>query len=161
MLGDERWVPEDSDRSNARLVKNRLLTGRAAGAHFVPFYTGDETPEQGAGKVSDAIQAHLPITLLLLGMGDDMHTASLFPGSDELPAALEPDAPAVMAVTPPDGLEPRLTLTYPALSAALDTHVLITGAAKRAAYERALQIADPKRAPIAAFLGSATVHWSE
>ena len=73
--------------------------------------------------------------------------------------ALFVGAPLVMAVRSVKD-EPRITLTAPALQKAIHTHLMITGADKRAALERA-QALDPKDAPIRAFLGDITVHWAE
>ena len=88
LLNDERWVGEDSPRSNTRLLRERLLVGRAAMAELVPLYAPVATPEDGLTTLSAGIAPHLPISVLLLGMGGDMHTASLFPGADKLAAAL-------------------------------------------------------------------------
>jgi 6-phosphogluconolactonase len=158
-LNDERWVPETSDRSNGRLVKNRLLVGKAAAARYVPLYMPGKTPDEAADDISAAIEPHLPISVLLVGMGADMHTASLFPGADQLVQALAADAPVVMPVTAAGAVEPRMTLTARVLADAMAIHVLITGAEKRAALERARAL-PPEEAPIRALLANATVHWA-
>ena len=160
VLDDERWVPETNPRSNARLLKERLLVSKASAATFIPLYAPVAPPEVAVEALSAALAPHLPISILLLGMGADMHTASLFPGAPALAAALAEDAPPVMAITAPGAAEPRVTLTGPVLRAAMNIHVLITGTDKRAALERALHL-DPLEAPIRTVLGQATVHWAE
>jgi 6-phosphogluconolactonase len=160
MLNDERWVPEDNPRSNTGLIRRRLLTGRAADATMVPLYADAPAPEDALDALSDGIRQHLPISVLLLGMGADMHTASLFPGADKLAQAMASDAPPLMALRAEAAGEPRMTLTLPVLQGALRVHVLITGAEKRAALERARKL-PPEQAPIAALLDHAQVHWAE
>jgi 6-phosphogluconolactonase len=100
----------------------------------------------------------LPLSILLLGMGADMHCASLFPGSAALEAALAPNAPPVLAIHDA-GDEVRVTLTGPVLRGAMSTHVLILGKEKREAVERAARMT-PQEAPIALVLRDATVHWA-
>lgn len=159
LLNDERWVPESSDRSNARLLRQRLLRGRAEAAQFLPFYAAADQPEDVLSQISAVLEPHLPISVLLLGMGADMHTASLFPGADRLGEALAPDAPALMALRSEAAGEPRITLTGRVLSAAMSTHILITGDEKRAALDRAKGLA-AQDAPVQVVLGTATVHWA-
>jgi len=160
MLSDERWVPEDSPRSNTALLRQRLLQNRAAKAVYIPLYAPTETPEEGLPGLMENIAQELPISVLLLGMGADMHTASLFPGADNLAAAFANDAPPLMAMRAPGAPEPRITLTAPVLAGAMTTHVVITGSEKREALEQARKL-KPADAPIATVLRNATVHWAE
>ncbi|MGQ0566108.1 MAG: 6-phosphogluconolactonase [Gemmobacter sp.] len=160
VLNDERWVPEDSPRSNTRLLRDRLLRGPAAAANLVPLYAPTATPEESLDALAEGIAPHLPISVLLLGMGADMHTASLFPGADRLAEALSPQAPVLMALRAEAAGEPRITLTAPTLRAAMHVHVLVTGAEKRAALDRAQGLA-PEEAPVRVILDNATIHWAE
>lgn len=132
-LVDERWVPDTDERSNARLVKSRLLQQAAAAAQFVPLYTGDATPEAGQGAASAHIDAlPLPFDAVVLGMGDDGHTASFFPGGDHLAEALDPDGYArVLPMRAPGAGEPRITLTLPTLLETRALYLLVAGEKKR------------------------------
>lgn len=159
-LNDERWVDEESPRSNTRLLRERLLRGKAAGAALVPLYAAAPTPEEKLEELAEGVRAHLPISVLLLGMGADMHTASLFPGADRLAEGLAADAPVLLPMRAEAAGEPRVTLTAPVLRGAMNIHILITGQEKRDALERALTL-PPEEAPVRAVLDNATVHWAE
>jgi|TARA_B110000208_G_scaffold45015_1_gene59711 6-phosphogluconolactonase len=160
MLTDERWVSTDSPRSNTALIRNRLLVNAAASANYVALYKDGFEPEAGAVALSKQVEPYLPIDVILLGMGADMHTASLFPGAAELAWAQSPEAAAVVSMVPVTGdLEPRVTLSANVLESANRTHVLILGDEKKAALMVA-ETADPYEAPIAQFLPNAKVHWS-
>lgn len=159
MLSDERWVPVGHERSNTALLQKRLLVERAAQAQFLPFYLPGETPETAATMLSAQVAETLPLSVLFLGMGADMHTASLFPGAPGLAAALAEDAPALVPVHA-EGQEPRISLSGPALAGAVAKHVVIYGTEKRDALERAQQLA-PEDAPIRVVMDDLVVHWAE
>jgi 6-phosphogluconolactonase len=132
-LVDERWVADTDERSNARLVQSTLLQHAAAVARFVPLYTGDATPEAGMATADARIAAlPLPFDAVVLGMGDDGHTASFFPGGDHLAEALDLDNRArVLPMRAPDAGEPRITLTLPTLLDTRTLYLLVTGEKKR------------------------------
>ena len=93
VLNDERWVGEDSPRSNTAMLRKTLLVSEASGATLIPLFKEGASAEDAMEELAQGFEGHLPISVLLLGLGADMHTASLFPGADNLEAALAPDAP--------------------------------------------------------------------
>ena len=158
MLTDERWVPETSDRSNTKLLRERLLVGKAAAATYVPLYADAPTPEEKLPELAANIAPMLPINVMLLGMGADMHTASIFPEADQLDLALTGKA-VLVAMRAPGAPEPRITLSADVLKGAMSRHIVIIGDEKRAALEKARHLT-PNEAPIAAVLNGAIVHWA-
>ena len=152
-LADDRWVAADDPDSNEHLARRHLLRGAAAAARFQPLVDISVTPEQhlAAAEQALALLPH-PYDAVMLGMGDDGHTASLFPGAPETAAALDTRRPQrLAAVTPPSAPHRRISLTLRAL---LDTRLLaiqIEGEGKRAAIELAARSA-PAQHPIAAVL---------
>lgn len=159
MLTDERWVPETSERSNTRLLRQRLLINHAARAQYVPLYADAETPEEELPALAAALAPTLPISVMLLGMGADMHTASIFPGADQLDLALHGDD-LLVAMRAPGAPEPRITLSAAVLKSAISRHIVIVGGEKREALEKARHLS-PEEAPIAAVLNGSIVHWAE
>ena len=155
---DERLVPESNPRSNIGLIRSNLARERASSVRLVALH------EPILGAMVSRVESYLPIDVLVLGMGADMHTASLFPGAPELAAALAPDAPVLLEITPPGQPEARLTLTAPVLRAADVIHILITGPEKLAALEKAVAGGPIEDAPVRAVLTApcpVTVHYAE
>ena len=159
MLTDERWVPETSERSNTRLLRERLLVNHAAAATYVPLYADAETPEEKLPELSEALSPLMPISVMLLGMGTDMHTASIFPGADQLDLALHGNENLV-AMRAPGAPEPRITLSAKVLKSAISRHIVIVGTEKREALEKARHLS-PEEAPVAAILNGSIIHWAE
>jgi len=168
-LVDERYVPETSPDSNTRLIKDVLLTGRAAAATFVPLYHSEVTVDRAAAKASHALaQAGGRFDAVLLGMGEDGHICSMFPGSPTLKTLLTPTLqPTVLGVPHGrDGSAPtleRLSINLPYLMSAGRVILGLKGAAKRDVFEREAT-GDPKIQPIAALLANHVpleVVWTE
>jgi 6-phosphogluconolactonase len=159
MATDERWVPLESARSNGRMIRERLLTDRAAAARFLPFHVPARDPEEVLAEIEAQIIPELPLSVVLLGMGEDMHTASLFPGATGLGAALASGAPVLSVFRPDSQPEARISLSAPILDGALSKHLVIYGEAKKTALYHALSL-PPEQAPIQAVLTAITVHWA-
>ncbi len=166
-LVDERWVGEASPRSNAALVKANLLQNAAAHARFLPLHRNSAEPETALAEVSRDLEALLPLDVVVLGMGDDGHTASFFPGADRLAQALNPVATAIVLPLRAEAAgEPRISLTLPPLLAARWRALHIEGAGKRKVFDAVLDGApiDGQPAPVAHVIGHAPVplpvYWS-
>ena len=132
-LVDERWVPDTDKRSNAQLVKSTLLQNEAHEASFVPLYSDTPTPEEGLAATTARIDGlALPFDAVVLGMGDDGHTASFFPGGDRLADALDLNGKTrVLPMRAPDAGEPRITLSLATLLETESLFLLVTGNKKR------------------------------
>ncbi len=139
-LVDERFVDETSPRSNAALAKSKLLQGLAAKAKFVPLYQAAEELDQVAQEASAAVgKIGLPLDVVVLGMGNDGHTASFFPDAQEIGALLDPSAKEIVAsVHAVSAGEPRLTLTLPVVASARFIALHIEGAEKAETLKKAL-----------------------
>ena len=162
-LVDERWVDEASDRSNALLVNEKMLQGPAAVARFFPLYSGGEVPDMKAVEQTNVLLAQLPdrFAAVVLGMGNDGHTASFFPGGDTLEQALSADGPA-LALEAPGAGEPRITLTLPRLLRTDGLYLHIEGEEKAATLERALGEGPVEDMPVRAVLHSGqpvNIYW--
>ncbi len=153
ILVDERIVPRDHTDSNTALVARHLLQGAAAVARFTPFFR--ELPAALTEQVLDALATHAneriahlpwPLDVAVLGMGEDAHTASLFPGAPGFTHALQ-STDRLAWVTPTTAPHARLTLTLPSLLAARELLLSIAGENKLAVYRQAAQKAD-KALPI-------------
>lgn len=155
-LVDERWVPVDNIRSNERLVRANLLQGPAAAARFVPLYeAGASKPEEAILTVTTRIiLLDLPFDVLLLGMGEDGHTASYFSDGDHLSEATNPQTSAVvLPMNSRSAGEPRITLTLPIVLASRSLYLHIEGERKRRIVHDAQFVAESNRAfPISTVL---------
>ena len=156
-LADERCVADDSPRSNARLIRETLLRDHAAAARFAPLADSRLSPDQELAAANARIaDLPLPADLVVLGMGEDGHTASWFPGADNLAEAINPGARAlVVRISAPGAPEPRLTLTARVILRARALALHIEGAAKLATLERALGQGPIEEMPVRAALREA------
>ncbi len=138
LWGDERCVPPDDPRSNYRMAKEALLDRVPIPAENVHRIRGEEEPEWAAAEYETELRALLsrhPPGLVLLGLGEDGHTASLFPGQ----AAVHETGRWVMAVPAPDGTLWRITLTPPLLNQARNVSFVVSGASKAARLKQVLE----------------------
>lgn len=156
---NERWMSEEDARPNIKLAKEHLLRGPAAAAQFIPLYVEADTPEETLGKLIADVEGAMPVTVAIVGMGTDMHTAGLYPGAENLHKALADNAPSIMVMRGGTMETPQISMTPSVLCEALSIHVVITGAEKRLAVEKARKLS-PERASIAALLRGSTVHWA-
>lgn len=165
-LGDERQVPADNERSNAKLLQDNFLHAVPA-ARFQPLYVEG----QGLGEISEALNTNcLPLDVCVLGMGTDGHFASLFPAAHNLKQGLNPQNKDVLIEVTTDNIpEPRLSLTLAAILQAGHIHLLITGKEKKKVLEQAerneakpdAEIELPIQALLRHGSGKLTVHFAE
>ncbi|MCZ8269870.1 MAG: 6-phosphogluconolactonase [Beijerinckiaceae bacterium] len=138
---DERFVPADHPRSNERMMCAALEPALRAGAEWLSFASIEPglSPEAFAKQLADRVARLLPLDVVVCGMGEDGHIASLFPGEPQ--ARLDPNAPCIVPAFPM-GLEPRISLSAMALREAGEAALLFSGKAKRTVFAQALRLGD-------------------
>ncbi|MBO9551164.1 6-phosphogluconolactonase [Pseudomonas sp.] len=152
-LADERWVPVEHADSNAGLLARHLLKGAAGKARFVGLYQQAENLDTAAGNADQALAALPPIDVLVLGMGDDGHTASLFPGSPNLAEGLDLNSTRrCLPMLAPSVPHQRLSMTRSLLAGAAFIALSVQGPGKLATLRAALAGNDLSEMPIRAFL---------
>ena len=165
-LTDERWVPESSSGSNAALVRDELLVGAARAARFMPLYDGTDSAAAAVQSVWSSLDVLVrPFDAVVLGMGEDGHFASLFPGNDGLVQALDARAaPGCVAMCAPVEPVERISLNLAALLQTRRLFLFVTGLAKRELLMSATRDEVQMRWPVAALLAQrrpfVEVYWA-
>lgn len=164
LLADERWVPEGDPASNTSLVRENLLQGPASAARFLSLKQPLCTAEQALPAIERMLsEERLPLDVVVLGMGNDGHTASLFPDAPELERAMAPEASGrAWVMTPPSQDHTRVTLTGRVLGGARFLALHLKGEDKLETLRRALLAPeDWREMPIRAFLKPGLrIYWS-
>lgn len=158
-LADERWVEPSSGDSNERMVREHLLQGPAQAAHFVGLKNPAASPEAGIDWAWRALsRVPRPYDVMVLGMGNDGHFASLFPGSLGLARALDPQAkPACVAMNSLTAPHARISLNFAAIVDARRVVLHIEGDEKWAVWQKARAGGSSGEMPIRALLQQKTV----
>lgn len=158
-LVDERWVSETDDASNTKMVKANLLQNNAAQANFVGLVTDAENAQDAVSACTDNLSnIKQPFDVLILGMGEDGHTASLFPCSEQIKAGLDRSSNArYIAVQPTTAPHQRMSLTLDAILTSQNIFLHLTGVGKQTVLDQALAGDDPLEMPIRAVLQNADV----
>ena len=152
-LADERWVNADHADSNEKLVRENLLINEAHRATFISLKNSAEDALAGESETERALASVGAFTVLILGMGDDGHTASLFPGADALPLGLDMSSGRTcIAVTPTVAPHQRISMTLPRLLNSQQIIIHISGAGKQQVLEEAQAGNDVEALPIRAIL---------
>lgn len=153
-LVDERWVEPTDDASNEKLVRENLLVGKAGAARFVALKNNEETPEKGVPVCHDRLaKMPFPFDIMVLGMGDDGHTASLFPHAPGLAQALNSTRDELCAaVHPATAPHPRMTLTMRALQSSRWLVLPLQGEAKLKTFRMAMEDGPVEDMPVRAVL---------
>ncbi|MCI2284089.1 6-phosphogluconolactonase [Colwellia sp. MSW7] len=153
-LADERWVELSSDAGNTRLVHENLLQNNASSAKFFHLKQGETLCEETLADLNLAANnTLLPLDVVILGMGEDGHTASLFPCSDQIAEGLdESNKSALMMVQPKTAPNQRITFSFAALKQSKHVFLHICGDSKKQVLDKALSSKDIFEMPIRAFL---------
>lgn len=165
-LVDERWVETDDPDSNEKMVHRHLLRDKAAAASFIGMKNEAATASTGEAACEKRLrQLPWPCDCLILGMGNDGHSASLFPGAANLDAAVDLHSGRVcMAIRPLATPHERMTLTLPAILNSRQLVLHLQGEEKKKTLARAQGPGDADEMPIRFILRQRTtplaVYWS-
>lgn len=165
-LADERWVDSDHEDSNEKFVRDNLLINEAYKARFVALKSSALSAELGESSIARDLSAIGRFTVVILGMGDDGHTASLFPGSESLSLGLSMDSGRhCIAVQPLDAPHERMSMTLPRLLDSEQIIIHISGENKEKVLHLAGAGKDVSELPIRAVLQQTitpvSVYWAK
>lgn len=165
-LADERWVDADHADSNEKLVRENLLINEAHQAQFIGLKNPARDAVAGEAETERALAAVGQFTVLILGMGDDGHTASLFPGAEALPLGLDMSSGRTcIGVTPTAAAHERISMTLPRLLDSQQIIIHISGAGKQQVLEQAQSAGDIEALPIRAILNQQqaplAIYWAK
>lgn len=151
-LADDRYLPDDAPDSNERLVKSALLQHKAAAATFVSLYTPAENAEAAVPKLLARVRDLPRFDVVILGMGEDGHTASLFPCCKELAAGLADDAADLLATNPTTAPYQRISFSKQRLAQGRSIYLHLVGSKKLQVLQQAAAGTDVAAMPIRAFI---------
>jgi len=158
-LCDERWVDANHKDSNEKLVREYLLQARASGAKFSSMYREGVEAVEAIELCEERItQELLPLSVVILGMGTDAHTASLFPHNPKLAEGLSLESGRLcVSMKPADAPHQRMSLTLPAILGAEHIYLHFEGEQKRRVYEEAVSGEDAMAMPIRSILNQKNI----
>ncbi|WP_100640807.1 6-phosphogluconolactonase [Alteromonas facilis] len=158
-LADERWVDNTDSASNEKLVRENLLVGNAAQAKFFALKTAHENAEDAVETLTQSDQQpQIPFDVLILGMGEDAHTASLFPCCDQIEQGLDMQSGnTFIATQPKTAPHQRMSYTLPALVSAKNIFLHLTGEKKLSVLKQALEAKSASEKPIKAVVDQTDV----
>lgn len=138
-LTDERWVNPQQPDSNELLLRENLLINHGQQAYFCPLKNAEKSAREGQQNLETDLRTNLPqLDIVLIGMGDDGHFASVFPGLEGFEKLIDLQNTALcQAVQPPHAPHERMTLTPVYLLSAKRIFILFKGAKKTRLYEQA------------------------
>lgn len=152
-LVDERWISNTNKDSNEFLVKENLLKNKASKGNFIGMYKEGKSSKESEDAVSKIYEKIFPFDIVVLGMGNDSHTASLFPNNERLKEAFDlENNNLTIAITPDTALYERMSLTLKGILEAQNIFLHIEGEEKLEVYEKALESNDFYKTPISAVL---------
>ena len=165
-LADERWVDADHQDSNEKLVRENLLINEAHQAQFISLKSAAENAVDAESECEQALASAGQFTVVILGMGDDGHTASLFSGTEALALGLDMNSGrTAIAVTPTAAPHQRMSMTLPRLLNAGQVIIHISGSSKQDVLLAAQNGDNAAELPIRAILGQQvaplSVYWAK